>query len=88
MLDMKTASIRAVQHQLAAMIAEVAKGGEIVITRHRRPVARLAPVNPAPGKPAPSAAAIRRYWRERPLPAPMRTPISNADLVAEGRGDV
>ena len=85
---MKTASIRSVQHQLAAMIAEVEKGAEIVITRHRRPVARLAPVNPAQGRPSPSTAMIRRHWRERPLPAPMRAPISNAELVAEGRGDV
>ena len=50
------------------MIAEVEKGAEIVITRHRRPVARLSPVGRPPGPGTVSAAAVRRYWRDRPLP--------------------
>lgn len=88
MLDMKSASIRTVQHQLASMIAEVEKGGEIVITRHRRPVARLSPVGRSPGPAAVSAAAVRRYWRERPLSPAVRSSVTNAELVAAGRGDV
>ena len=85
---MKSASIRTVQHQLAALIAEVEKGGEIVITRHRRPVARLSPVGWAPGPAVVSAATVRRYWRERPPPPAVRSSVTNAELIAAGRGDV
>ena len=88
MLDMKSASIRTVQHQLASMIAEVEKGGEIVITRHRRPVARLSPIASDPGPSAGSPAAIRSYWRRRALPPAVRSAVTHAELVAEGRGEV
>lgn len=88
MLDMKSASIRVVQHRLAALIAEVEKGGEIVITRHRRPVARLSPIGREAAPAALSAAAIRRYWRERPLPPAVRSTVTNAELVAAGRGGI
>ncbi len=76
------------QHELARMIAEVEKGGEIVITRRNRPVARLGPVaataNPVAGTPA----TVRRYWRGRPLPPAMRSSVTHAELIADGRGDV
>ena len=85
---MRTASVRAVQHQLASLIAEVEKGGEIVITRHRRPVARLSPVGRLTGPATVSAAAVRRYWRDRPLPPAVRSSVTNAELIAAGRGDV
>ena len=90
MLDMKSASIRTVQHQLASLIAEVEKGGEIVITRHRRPVARLSPVAPDAGSAAGagSPAAIRSYWRRRPPPPAVRSTVTHAELVADGRGEV
>ena len=90
MLDMKSASIRTVQHQLAAMIAEVETGSEIVITRHGRPVARLSPVAPDHGSPAAagSSAAIRSYWRRRSLPPAVQSTITHAELIADGRGPV
>lgn len=88
MLDIKSVSIRTVQHQLAAVIAEVEKGAEIVITRHNRPVARLSPISspvaPVPGSPA----AIRAYWRRRPRPPAVRSAVTHAELVASGRGEV
>ena len=87
MLDMKSASIRTVQHQLAAMIAEVEKGGEIVITRHRRPVARLSPIATEAGPAAGSPAAIRGYWRRRALPPAVQSALTHAALVADGRGE-
>lgn len=88
MLDMKSASIRTMQHQLASMIAEVEKGAEIVITRHRRPVARLSPIASEPTAKAGSPAAIRSYWRNRPLPPAVRSAVTHAELIAEGRGEV
>jgi antitoxin (DNA-binding transcriptional repressor) of toxin-antitoxin stability system len=85
---MRHASIRTVQHQLAAMIAVIEKGGEIIITRHRRPVARLSPILPDAGTAGSSPAAIRRYWRLRQVPAAVRSSVTHAELVAAGRGDV
>lgn len=88
MLDMKSASIRNVQHQLAAMIAEVEKGGEIVITRRNQPVARLMPVGDAPAQGGRTPAAVRKYWRNRRLPPAVRSQVTHADLIAAGRGEV
>lgn len=41
-----TASIAEAKAHLSALIAEVEKGGDITITRHGKPVARLVPVRP------------------------------------------
>lgn len=87
-LDMKRASIRAVQHGLAALIAEVEQGEEILITRRDRPVARLLPLSPASAPRAAAPASLRAYWHRRPLPPAVRSPITHADLVAEGRGSL
>jgi len=85
---MKTVSIRTMQHQLAAMIAEVEKGEEIVVTRRNRPVARLGPLASPASPAAVTPAKVRHYWRERPLPPVVRSPVSHAELIALGRGDV
>jgi prevent-host-death family protein len=85
---MKTASIRAMQHQLAAMIAEVEKGTEIVITRRNQPVARLLPVAAEGTSGEGKAAEVRAYWRKRTLPPRIKSALSHAELLAEGRGGV
>ena len=74
--------------QLASLVAEIEKGGEIVITRRNRPVARLTPIGLAAAPVAGTPAVVRAYWRRRPLPPPVRSEITHAELVAEGRGDV
>jgi len=88
MLDMKSASIRTVQHQLAALLAAVEQGGEIVITRRNRPVARLAPLEAAASPAKRTPAAVRRYWSGRPPPPAVRSTITHAELVGDGRGEV
>ncbi len=88
LLDMKSASIRTVQHELAAMIAQVEQGEEIIITRHNQPVARLSPISAADTPAKSTPAALRAYWRSRPLPPTVHSKITHAKLVAEGRGDV
>ncbi len=85
---MKSASIRSVQHRLAALIAEVEQGEEIIITRRDRPVARLSPITPADSPASGTPVSLRAYWRRRPLPPAVRSTLTHADLVAEGRGDV
>jgi prevent-host-death family protein len=51
MSNMKTATVRQVQHTLANVIAEVQKGQEIAITRHGKVVARIVPAARAKGSP-------------------------------------
>ena len=41
---MKTCSIMEAQHNLAALVRRVEVGGEFVITRRHKPVARLVPL--------------------------------------------
>lgn len=88
MLDMKRASIRTIQHQLAAVISEVEQGNEIVITKHNRPVARLSPMTASHEKPSITPAAIRNYWRKRKLPPIVHSSVTHAELISDGRGDV
>lgn len=85
---MKTASIRTMQHELARMIAEVEKGAQIVITRRNRPVARLGPVASSASPIAGTPAAVRGYWRQRPLPPAIRSSVTHAELIADSRGEV
>lgn len=88
MLDMKSASIRTMQHQLAAMIAEVEKGEEIVVTRRNQPVARLMPMGGAPAQEGGRPAAVRRYWRKRRPPPSVNSQATHAELVVAGRGEL
>ena len=44
---MHTVGILEVQAKLAALLDEVEDGGEVTITRHGRPVARIVPVAPS-----------------------------------------
>lgn len=85
---MKSASIRKVQHELAAILAEVEQGEEIIITRRDQPVARLSPIKPADITPAGPAAALGAYWQQRRLPPAVRSVRTHADLLSEGRGEL
>ena len=84
---METATIREVQHNLAAYVRRVEQGEEIVIRRRNRPVARLVP---SEGKPAEPGSVDwsdmyefrRRLWGDKPVPG---KPIS--EIVYESRGD-
>ena len=57
---MRTAGVREARQNLSALLDEVKKGREIVITEHGRPVAKLVPLNRARSKRLPDFAAIRR----------------------------
>ena len=56
---MKKAGIREARQNLSALIEEVKKGREIVITDRGRPVARLVPVQRRSRKPFPDLAEFR-----------------------------
>lgn len=49
LLDMKTATIREVQHRLSRVLARVGRGEEVTITKRGKPVARLVPPAVAQG---------------------------------------
>ena len=59
---MRTAGVREARQNLSALLDEVKKGREIVITEHGRPVAKLVPPDSPRGKSKaiPDFAAIRR----------------------------
>jgi prevent-host-death family protein len=59
-MSMKEAGIREVRQNLSALIGEVRKGHEIVITDRGRAVARLLPPLPSSPKPFPGRTAFRR----------------------------
>ena len=86
--DKKTISIRDLQRRCAAMLADVGQGDEIIVTCRRRPVARIVPVGGGAGGVAPRPAAIRSHWLRRPAPPRVKSRVSHADLIGEGRGAV
>jgi prevent-host-death family protein len=57
---MRTAGVREARQYLSALLDEVKKGREVVITERGRPVAKLVPADPSRGRGVPDLAAFRR----------------------------
>lgn len=76
---MKKAGIREARQNLSALIEDVKKGREIVITDRGRPVARLVPPTRGSAQPVPDLSAFRRKM-------PVVTPPLSASIVKD-RGD-
>lgn len=85
MYDMSkvTVSVRELQQNLKAVMSRVERGETVEVTRHRRPVMRLAPVkSTAPAQPWPNLdARTRAVFGNRVLPT------GGAAIVIEGRGE-
>ena len=60
---MRTSGLREARHNLAALIDEVKKGREVVITDRGRAVARLVPLSGPEGKGLPDLGATRVVLR-------------------------
>ena len=73
---MRSAGIREVRQNLSALLREVKKGREIVITDRGEPVARLAPPAEGSARPFPNLSAFRRAL-------PRLTPPLSSTVVAE-----
>ncbi|MBW7925036.1 MAG: type II toxin-antitoxin system prevent-host-death family antitoxin [Burkholderiaceae bacterium] len=76
---MRTVPVVEVKAKLSALLADVARGEEIAITRHGRIVARL-----VPDRPTMAAEAFRAFWdgEEIDLEAPEdlpAEPVSSLD---------
>jgi prevent-host-death family protein len=76
---MRTAGVREARQHLSALLDEVRKGREIVITERGRPVAKLVPLGRPGGRGVPNLAAFRRTM-------PVLDPPLSA-TVDEDRGD-
>jgi prevent-host-death family protein len=76
---MRTAGIREVRQNLSALLREVRKGREIVITDRGEPVARLTPPSDGSARPFPDLSSFRRGM-------PRLVPSLSA-TVNEDRGD-
>jgi len=57
---MRTAGVREARQNLSALLDEVKKGREIVITERGRPVAKLVPPDRPRGRGVPNLASFRR----------------------------
>ena len=83
---MTTATLREVQHNLARYLRVVEVGGEVIIRRRTKPVARLAPLHPPSPVPevdwSDMVAWRKTVWKGHPTPG---TPVER--LVAEARGE-
>ncbi len=69
LFNMKTATVRDVQHHLGKVLAWVEKGEEVQITRRNKPVARLVPSSAASLAPVAMpdfAARARAIWGAQP----------------------
>jgi prevent-host-death family protein len=76
---MRTAGLREVRKNFSALLGEVRKGREVLITERGRPVAKLVPPDRTRRKGVPNLAAFRRK-----MPA-FDPPLSTT--VAEDRAD-
>lgn len=72
---MKTANVADAKSHFSALLAEVEAGGEVVITRHGKPVARLVPER-ANVPPVFDLAALRAFVQAEPC----REGLSVADM--------
>ncbi len=57
---MRTVGIRAARQRLSALIEEVRRGHEVLITDRGKPVARLVAPSPPASRPFPGLAELRR----------------------------
>jgi prevent-host-death family protein len=57
---MRTAGVREARQNLSALLDEVKKGREVLITEHGRPVAKLVPPDRPRRKGVPNLATFRR----------------------------
>jgi len=57
---MRKAGVREARQNLSALLDEVKKGHEVLITEHGRPVAKLVPADRPRAKGFPNLAAFRR----------------------------
>lgn len=81
MSNMKTATVRQVQHNLSEVLSWVEQGQEVHVLRRKKVVARLVPPDPRPVASPDFLGRARAVWGEKPPGTPL------GELVSESRGE-
>jgi prevent-host-death family protein len=81
---MKTYSIAKFKNGLSSIVAEVANGGEVLITDHNRPVARLVPVSSIPALPK---VDVKSILKGLPIKYKRKPKVSIARLIRQMRDE-
>jgi prevent-host-death family protein len=77
---MPTATVREVQHRLAAILDRVARGEEVTVTRRGRAVARIVPARRAKRPRWPDfAVRMKRRFPDGVIPGPPVSALIHAD---------
>jgi antitoxin (DNA-binding transcriptional repressor) of toxin-antitoxin stability system len=66
MVDMRTATVRQIQHHLSEVLSWVEGGEEVRVLRRRKVVARLLPPDPQPVESPDFLGRARAVWGEEP----------------------
>ena len=67
MSNMKTATVREVQHNLSEVLSCVAQGQEVAVLRRGKMVAKLVPPDPRPPASPDFLSRARAVWGEKPV---------------------
>ena len=81
MSNMKTATIREVQHNLAEVLSCVARGEEVAVLRRGKMVAKLVPPDPRPSASPDFLGRAKAVWGDEPKGPPL------SQIVSESRGE-
>ena len=80
MSNMKSASVRDVQHELSKVLSWVARGEEVQVYRRKQLVAKLVPPDPVAIESPDFVGRARRVWGKKPRGE------SLSRLASEARG--
>lgn len=80
-LNMKTASVREIQHNLAEVLSWVENGEEVRVVRRKKVVARLLPPEPAAVPTPDFLGRAQAIWGKKPRGKKL------SEIVSEGRGE-
>ncbi len=71
------------KNQLSAVLEEVIEGKEVTVTKHGRPIARIAPIKTADREDRAAAVAVIRELGERVRRLPVEA--TGRELIDDGR---
>ena len=81
MLDMKTASIRQIQHNLNEVLSWVEKGEEVQIVRRKKLVAKIVPLLPSGADTPDFMTRAKKVWGASPRGKLL------SEVLSEDRGE-
>ena len=76
--NMKTATVRQVQHHLSEVLSWVERGEEVRVLRRNKVVARLVPPEPQPAASPDFLGRATAIWGSKPAGASLSAIVSNS----------